>query len=258
MVEREAEHPVARLEDREVDGHVRLRSRVRLHVGVLGAEERRRAVPRQLLDLVDDLAAAVVALAGIALGVLFVGTEPTASSTLGQVKFSDAISSIWPRCRSSSRPRSLRDLGVDLGQPGGTELLEGLLGHGHLPRCYWASATARLRTRSSASAAGAAPSRSTLRLGACEVEHGRGDPGQVARVELRAAAPCGSAPERRRAQTGSRPPGVVGARCGDAADGLDDTRPPRPEELGTRTPIASGRDTRQPGVAAGRDSRARA
>jgi len=37
---------------------------------------------------------------------LFVGTEPIASSTLGHVKFSDAISSIWPRCRSASRPSS--------------------------------------------------------------------------------------------------------------------------------------------------------
>jgi hypothetical protein len=43
---------------------------VRLHVRVLGAEELLRAVDRELLDLVDDLAAAVVALAGIALGVL--------------------------------------------------------------------------------------------------------------------------------------------------------------------------------------------
>jgi hypothetical protein len=45
---------------------------------------------------------------------LFVGTDPTASSTLGRVKFSDAISSIWPRWRSSSTEQ-LRDLGVDLG-----------------------------------------------------------------------------------------------------------------------------------------------
>ena len=43
-----------------------------LDVGVLGAEERERAVDGQLLDLVDEAAAAVVAGAGIALGV-FVG-----------------------------------------------------------------------------------------------------------------------------------------------------------------------------------------
>ena len=70
VVEREPEHAVARLEHGEVDGHVRLRARVRLDVRVLGAEQLLRAVARELLDLVDDLAAAVVALAGIALGVL--------------------------------------------------------------------------------------------------------------------------------------------------------------------------------------------
>ena len=49
---------------------------VRLDVGVLGAEERLGAVAGEVLDLVDDLAAAVVALAGNALGVLVV--EPRA------------------------------------------------------------------------------------------------------------------------------------------------------------------------------------
>ena len=51
-------------------GLVGLRARVRLHVGVLGAEQLLHAVDRQLLGDVDELAAAVVALAGIALGVL--------------------------------------------------------------------------------------------------------------------------------------------------------------------------------------------
>ena len=70
MVEPQREHGVARLEQAEVDGHVRLCAGVRLHVGVLGAEERLGAVDRELLELVDDLAAAVVALPGVALGVL--------------------------------------------------------------------------------------------------------------------------------------------------------------------------------------------
>ena len=43
---------------------------MRLHVGVLGAEELLGAVARQVLDHVGELASAVVALAGIALGVL--------------------------------------------------------------------------------------------------------------------------------------------------------------------------------------------
>ena len=43
---------------------------------------------------IDDLAAAVVPLAGYPSAYLLVGTEPTASRIDGQVKFSDAISSI--------------------------------------------------------------------------------------------------------------------------------------------------------------------
>ena len=58
-----AEERVARLEEREEHRGVRLRAGVRLHVGVLGAEELLRAVDGELLDLVDELAAAVVALA---------------------------------------------------------------------------------------------------------------------------------------------------------------------------------------------------
>ena len=65
-----AEDGVARLEQREVDGHVRLRARVRLHVRVLGAEQRLRARDGRALDDVDVLAAAVVAPARIAFGVL--------------------------------------------------------------------------------------------------------------------------------------------------------------------------------------------
>ena len=70
MREREAHDPVARLQQRVVDGRVGLRAGVRLDVRVLGAEQRLRAVDRELLDDVDVLAAAVVALARIALGVL--------------------------------------------------------------------------------------------------------------------------------------------------------------------------------------------
>ena len=66
----EPQHRVARLQRREIDGHVGLRAAVRLHVGVLGAEQLLGPVDGQLLDDVDVLAAAVVAPAGIALGVL--------------------------------------------------------------------------------------------------------------------------------------------------------------------------------------------
>src|SRR5439155_18073472 len=68
--ELEREGRVARLERRDVDGHVRLRTRMRLHVRVLGPEKLLRPVDRELLDLVNHLAAPVVALTGIALRVL--------------------------------------------------------------------------------------------------------------------------------------------------------------------------------------------
>ncbi len=61
---------VARLEHGEVHALVGLRARVGLHVGGFGAEQLLDAVNGQLLDHVDVLATAVVALAGIALGVL--------------------------------------------------------------------------------------------------------------------------------------------------------------------------------------------
>ena len=43
---------------------------MRLDVGVLGPEERRQPLACELLDLVDDLVAAVVAASRVALGVL--------------------------------------------------------------------------------------------------------------------------------------------------------------------------------------------
>src|SRR5438105_7702903 len=70
LVQGHSEHDVARLEDRGVRRHVGLRAGVRLHVRVLRAEERLRALDGEGLGDVDPLAAAVVALARIALGVL--------------------------------------------------------------------------------------------------------------------------------------------------------------------------------------------
>ncbi len=61
---------VAGLQEGEVDRHVGRRAAVRLDVDVLGAEELLGAVDGEALDHVDELAAAVVAAAGVALGVL--------------------------------------------------------------------------------------------------------------------------------------------------------------------------------------------
>ena len=66
-------HPedrVARLQQREVDGLVRLRARMRLHVRVVAVEQLLDAFDRERLGDVDVLAAAVVALARIPLGIL--------------------------------------------------------------------------------------------------------------------------------------------------------------------------------------------
>ena len=66
----EPHHRLAGLEEGEVDGGIRGRTRVRLHIRVVSAEEQLGAVDRDLFDLVDHLAAAIVALPRQTLGVL--------------------------------------------------------------------------------------------------------------------------------------------------------------------------------------------
>ena len=67
-----AQNGVAGLEHGNVHALIRLRAGMRLDVGIFGTEQRLGAVDGQLLGHVDEFAAAVIALAGIALGV-FVG-----------------------------------------------------------------------------------------------------------------------------------------------------------------------------------------
>ena len=61
---------VAGLQHRRIGFHVGLRSGVRLHVGVFSPKKLLGALPRQLFHHVGKLATAVVALSGIAFGVL--------------------------------------------------------------------------------------------------------------------------------------------------------------------------------------------
>ena len=70
MRQRHAEDRVARLQRSEEYGLIRLGPRVRLDVREFGVKELLGAVDRELLGDVDIFAAAVVTLAGIALGVL--------------------------------------------------------------------------------------------------------------------------------------------------------------------------------------------
>jgi hypothetical protein len=75
---------------------------VRLNVRERRAKQLLRALTREVLGDVDELATAIVASARIAFAYLFVSTDPCASRTALETMFSDAISSIcscW-RCNS--------------------------------------------------------------------------------------------------------------------------------------------------------------
>jgi hypothetical protein len=126
--QRQAHDRVARLQQRVVDGRVGLRAGVRLDVDVLGAEERLGAVDRQLLGDVDELAAAVVAAAGIALGVLV--------RQHAALRLEDRLRHEVLRRDHLERPllavelvlEHPRDLGIDVGE-GPVEEVLGQLGH---------------------------------------------------------------------------------------------------------------------------------
>ena len=69
-VQLQPHHRVAEAQQRQIDGHVRLRAGVRLQVRVLHAEERLRPLPAQVLHAVDLLVAVVVAGTRVPLRVL--------------------------------------------------------------------------------------------------------------------------------------------------------------------------------------------
>jgi hypothetical protein len=131
VIEAEREDRVARLEQRKVRGHVRLGARVGLHVRVLGAEEVLRAVDRELLDLVDDLAAAVVAAAGIPLRVLVRrhGADGLEHARPREVLGGDQLDLV--ALALELPPEQNGDVRIDLGETAAAELLEGLLCDGH-------------------------------------------------------------------------------------------------------------------------------
>ena len=114
-----AQDPVTGLEHAEVGGHVGLRARVRLDVDVLGAREQRQgALLGEPLDDVHELAAAVVALARQALGVL-VG-EPRAlrlEHGLGDIVLAGDELDL-PALPLALAEHRIPELGVDLRQRG--------------------------------------------------------------------------------------------------------------------------------------------
>ena len=131
MRELERQDRVARLQRRHVDGHVRLRARVRLDVRVLRAEQLLRAVDRRLLDLVDDLAAAVVPLAGVALRVLVRrdGADRLEHGRPREVLRRDQLD--LAALAFELLREQLGDLRIDLGEAGCRQVLERLVRDGH-------------------------------------------------------------------------------------------------------------------------------
>ena len=171
-------------ERRHVDGHVGLRARVRLDVRVLGAEQLLRAVDRRLLDLVDDLAAAVVAPARIALGVLVRRhrADRLEDRRPGEVLGGDQLDLVALPLELAAE--QLGDRRVDLVEAGGLEVLERLLRDRHA----WDGTQVTCRKRSRASAAGTAPSRRTRGSAPVRSSTVDGVPGQLAAVDQRRGA----------------------------------------------------------------------
>ena len=135
VVEAERQDRVARLQRRHVDRHVRLRARVRLDVRVLGAEQLLRAVDGELLDLVDHLAAAVIALPRVALGVLVRRhrADRLEHGRPREVLGRDQLDLAALPLELLAEQRG--DVGIDLVEPRAREVLKGLLrdGHGESP-----------------------------------------------------------------------------------------------------------------------------
>ena len=134
MVERHAHDRVAGLEQRHVGGVVGLRAGVGLDVRVLGAEELLGAVDRELLGDVDLLASAVVAPPRVALRVLVrqhrarrlehgLGHEVLRGDHLERALLALELA-----------PEHARDVGVDVGQRGGLEVV-GEVGHRQIGPC---------------------------------------------------------------------------------------------------------------------------
>ena len=70
VAEIHAEYRIARVKQGEEDSGVCLGAGVRLHIGIIRAEEHLGALDGKRFDDINMLTAAVIALAGVALGVL--------------------------------------------------------------------------------------------------------------------------------------------------------------------------------------------
>jgi hypothetical protein len=100
---------------------------------MLGAEELLRTVDRELLDLIDDLAPAVVALAGIPLRVLVGrhGAHGLEDGGPGEVLGGDQLDLAALALELFAKESG--DVRVDIIEACGNEVVKGLLRYGHVP-----------------------------------------------------------------------------------------------------------------------------
>ena len=211
-----------------------------------------------LLDLVDDLAAAVVAPARVALGVLVRRhASRRASKIAGHVKFSEAISSIWPRWRSSSRPSSSAISGSISASPAVRSCSNVSCATAIARDAYSAAHACRsgsVRQRALERRGGTAPSRRTRGSAPVQSSTVDGVPGSSPPSRQRGSR-RGSRPGRPRA---SAAPGLPGrfALVAATAPTSPSTSAPRPRELRdahadrARAPSPSASGSAVPGSAA--------
>src|SRR5262245_58388345 len=138
-----AEDRVARFEQGEVDGHVGLRARMRLHVDVFGAEQLLGARDRKRLGDVDEFAPTVITLAGISLRVL------VRHHRTGSLEYGAADEVL--RCNQFEAfgltPRFVLDCACDFGVGFGERTLHGRESRGgHEAKLYYAATGFRLPT----------------------------------------------------------------------------------------------------------------
>ena len=120
-IEVEAHEGVARLQQRQEHRLVHLAAGVRLHVGEVAAEQLLGPLDRQFLGDVDELAAAIVALARIALGI-FVGHDRALRLEHGardDVFRGDQLDLV--ALAAELVADRAEDLGIGLGERGGEE-----------------------------------------------------------------------------------------------------------------------------------------
>ena len=246
--ELEREDRVPRLQRREVHGHVRLSTGVRLDVRVLRAEELLRPVDRELLDLVDDLAAAVVAPARVALRVLVRGhaAHRLEHGRPREVLRGDELDLAPLALELALEKRG--DLRIDVCEArpsaaarasAASSPCRGML----LRRCQTQCLTLAVsrvdtRTCAEASSAATAPSRRTagsspVRSTTVEAVPGSSPPSRAARTPARISV--GHLVESARVASSVQ----VRARRRDDADAREHSAAP-PATSGTRTPIVSG------------------